>query len=418
MVNTPKKKVSSLIIGEIMNKNTVTENHHKCNKHTNCEHYHYSFHSIDTPMNNLLEPERTSNIFCKVLTDENAIPTVSTTPTGLSPLQIRKAYGLNNIAADGTGQKVAIINAYNCPTAVTDFKTFDKKFGINKPNNLTIKSFATSSDQDWAMEISMDIQWIHAIAPNAKILLVCAKSNSLPDLITAINYANNNGATVISMSWGSNEFINQTYFESCFSKQSCVYLAASGDTSVVSWPSASPKVLAVGGTTISVTAQGIRNGVVNEIGWSGSGGGKSVYEPLPDYQSTIGIVGKRTTPDVGICANPGVSVLNTYGYGNQRGWFKVGGTSLSSVLWAGIIVLTNQIRTSKNKSVLSTSLLHNYLYSTVGTDKYIRDFYDITIGTSGANTTKINYDTVVGLGTPKNTSPLNGLINDLATLIP
>ena len=285
---------------------------------------------------------------------------------------------------------------------------------------LIVKNFATKTDQGWAMETLMDVQWAHALAPGATILLVQAKSNSITDLLVAIDYANKNGATVVSMSWGSNEFASEALYEAKFTKPNCVYIASSGDTGgVVCWPSCSTKVMAIGGTVLSVTSTGLRTNSSAEVGWSGSGGGISLYQPLPLFQSSRGLKGKRQTPDVGIIADPGAAVYNSFGFSSQKGWFAVGGTSLGAVCWAPIIAIANQLRVSAKKKTLSTSSLLTYLYNTLGNGpSYSKNFYDIIAGTAGNNTTKAGYDNVAGLGAPKNTNMVSGIIADLVNTIP
>ncbi len=170
---------------------------------------------------------------------------------------------------------------------------------------------------NWGMEIALDVEWAHAIAPQAKILLVEARTASLTDLLSAVNYARNQPDVVaISMSWGGSEFSGQTSYNSYFtSNYGAVFFASSGDNGgVISWPSSSANVISVGGTTLTNGASGY-----TESAWSGSGGGVSAYEPASSYQAKAlsdANLGSqlRATPDVSYNADPntGFAVYDTY----------------------------------------------------------------------------------------------------------
>lgn len=332
-------------------------------------------------------------------------------PSGYTPTQLRKAYGLHNFTQSGLGQKVGIISAYNNATKImTDFKYYDSYFGINKPDVLTIKSFGTISDSGWALESSLDTQAIHCMAPSANILLVQAKTSSLSDLLDAVNYAVTQGCSIISMSFGTNEFSAETSYDRYFNIPGIIFIASSGDTGGVSfWPSVSPYVTSVGGTTLSLTSDGTR---ISEVGWKGSGGGVSKYEPVSTFQYSYGFVGKRNTPDISAVADPssGMAVRSS------SSWYKVGGTSLSAPLCAGMLAVINSVRTSNSKSNLTRLSFMNYLYTTIAKTKYSSDINDVTSGQAGQNVTKPGYDNVSGFGTPKNTSSSSGFIYDLANI--
>ena len=231
-------------------------------------------------------------------------------PTPYGPSQIRNAYGVNQIpapttpagtvATDGTGETIAIVDAYADPNIQTDLTTFDSKEGVTGNGTLTVLNESgqtsplpgTDPTGGWELEESLDVEWAHAIAPGADILLVEAQSPSNQDLLKAVGVANAyNTASynmntmtygpvgwqqlmypvvAVSMSWGESEFSGETSYDaSTFSTPGVVYVAASGDSGVVEWPSSSPNVVAVGGTSLTVT-----NGAYsNETAWSGSGGG-------------------------------------------------------------------------------------------------------------------------------------------------
>ena len=243
------------------------------------------------------------------------------------------------ITGNGAGQTIAIVDAYNDPTIAGDLATFDNTFGLAPPPGLTVvnqlgKSPPLTTDSGWAIETSLDVEWAHAMAPSANILLVEANSASLANLLTAVSTAahgnvNNSPVTVVSMSWGSGEFLGETSYDSTFNVPGVTFVAASGDSGAPGlWPAFSPNVLAVGGTTLTVNSTS--GAWVSETAWSGSGGGVSRYEALPSYQKSFGIVASgRVTPDVSFDANPstGYYVYDSVPYQGYTGWWDVGGTS-------------------------------------------------------------------------------------------
>jgi subtilase family serine protease len=302
-----------------------------------------------------------------------------------NPAEIKAAYNLPT--GDVGSGTIAIIDAYDNPNVATDLSVFSSQFGLKAPN-LEIHKMSSfiQPNSGWAMEISLDVQWAYAIAPNAKILLVEAKTNSITNLLAAVDYARGRSDVVaISMSWGSNEFFGQTSYNSHFqSNYGATFYASSGDAGgVISWPSSSTNVVSVGGTTLTQTGTSY-----SETAWSGSGGGVSVYETKPTYQNELSY-SKRSTPDVAYNADPskGFLVYNTYGV--QKGWFAVGGTSAGAPQWAAIRAITN--------SATNDNFYAGYPQS------YGQDFTDITQGQSGVNTASPNYDLSTGIGSPLGT---------------
>ena len=196
------------------------------------------------------------------------------------------------------------------------------------------------------------MEWAHAIAPSAKILLVEADTPSGANLMKAVDYARARTDVVsVSMSWGGQEFKGETSLDSHFtSTHGIAFFASSGDSGAgTSWPAASPKVIAVGGTHIRLSSSGT---FVSETAWDGSGGGISVYEKEPAYQKTYNISrshGMRATPDVAYNADPS-SGFSVYHAG---GWYVVGGTSAGAPQWAAIAALgANTVSTELSLSKL------------------------------------------------------------------
>ena len=269
-------------------------------------------------------------------------------PAGFSPSQIQTAYGVNQIAfdssngtvaGDGAGQTIALIEEYYDPYVLSNLTTFDNQFGLIAPPSFTqyVQTGLRSDNTDWALETSLDVEWAHAIAPAANIVVVEAapgpNSNPLEYLLDAVDYASGlSGVSVVSMSWGSSEFSGETTDDSTFltpaNHSNVAFVASSGDSSIVEYPSSSPNVLAVGGTTLTLNSNGTYG---SETGWSDSGGGKSTYETEPSYQDSVQTTGKRTTPDIAWDANPntGVAVYDSVG---GYGWVEVGGTSVGRLV--------------------------------------------------------------------------------------
>src|SRR6266542_2852684 len=208
----------------------------------------------------------------------------TTSPTGLSPATIKSAYGFSTSATAGAGKTIAIVDAYDDPTAESDLGVFSNTFGL--PACTTANGCFRKVDQrggtryprkdsGWALEISLDIQWAHAIAPGAKILLVESDSNSFANLLAAEDYAKAH-AGYVSNSWGGSEFSGETGYDSHFVQSGVSFFVSSGDAGLpAEYPSASPKVISVGGTTLHFDGNGAFTG---ETGWSSGGGGCSSVE--------------------------------------------------------------------------------------------------------------------------------------------
>ena len=319
-------------------------------------------------------------------------------PAGMTPADIKKAY---NISGAGKGT-VAIVDAFDDPKIESDLGAFDRQFGIGactSANGCFEKrkmSSGVKSSAGWATEIALDVEWAHAIAPGAKILLVEAASDSGTNLLKAVDYARSRKDVVaISMSWGGSEFASEVKSENHFvSPHGAVFFASSGDDGHgASWPAVSANVIAVGGTKLNFTKAG---NVRSETAWSGSGGGVSEYIAEPAFQSSYGIryaKGKRAVPDVSYDADPatGYPVYTSLSDSGAKGWFEVGGTSAGSPQWAALRAI------SKNISL-------DRIYS-AKTKDYFRD---VKTGADGACKyfckAKAGYDYVTGLGSPINLS--------------
>ncbi|MGC2944285.1 S53 family peptidase [Burkholderia ambifaria] len=356
-------------------------------------------------------------------------------PVGLSPQRIRSFYGFDQLPARGYGgddQVIAIVDAYDNPNVEADLRLFSSTFGLSpcaSPRCFT-KVYATPDkrppppDALWALESSLDVQWAHAIAPNARIVLVEAASSSLDDLMSAIALATTPapvgpGAKVVSISWGTPEFLAETQFDGQFASANGVsFVAGSGDGgNGIDYPAASPYVLSVGGTSIATDASGAYAG---ETAWAGSGGGQSAIEPEPTYQSNLGIpsdsLGLRGVPDVAYHADPasGFAVYDSYGYAGQSGWFVVGGTSAGAPQWSALIAIANSVRIARGKTALNAvGAIHTVLYG-LASSASATNFRDIVSGSNGVCgtlcTATAGYDYVTGLGRPMAADLVQALI--------
>lgn len=259
--------------------------------------------------------------------------------TGCNP------YSVTTVPTGGS-KAIAIVDAYNYPTAATDLAYFSSQFGLPAAN-LTVEYANASSgacngakpsaSSDWELEEALDIEWAHAMAPKAQIYLVEAQSSSMTAMMSAVACASSlvkaAGGGEVSMSWGSSEFSGEKTYDSSFATAGVVYLASAGDSPGVEYPSASPNVIAVGGTSLSRNP--VSGNFQAELSWQQAGGGPSAYETRPSYQSSVssetGSV--RGVPDIAAVADPTTGVWVYQG----GSWYIVGGTSVASPVWAGII---------------------------------------------------------------------------------
>ncbi len=362
-------------------------------------------------------------------------------PSGYTPLQILEAYGFystsgtNNIsfngaAGNGAGQTIAIVDAYNDPNIGGDLAAFDAQFNLAAPpsfsvvnqNGSTTSLPGVDSSGGWEMEEALDVEWAHAIAPGASIVLVEASSSTITNLNTAVTTASKmSGVSVVSMSWSGGESSSETSEDSIFTTpsghQGVTFLAATGDSGTPSgYPAFSPNVVAVGGTSLYLNSD---NSYQSETAWSnttGAGGyGSSSYEAEPAYQESVQSTGKRTVPDVSFDADPDTGVAIYDSYDNSSGpWTQIGGTSLATPSWAGIIAVINQGRVATGGSTLNgpTQTLPA-LYSLSSSD-----FHDVTGTNNGPYKTGAAYSKETGLGTPVATNLIPDMVNYANASVP
>jgi kumamolisin len=317
----------------------------------------------------------------------------------------------------GGSQTIAIVDAYDDPDAAADLEAFSVQFGLPFSAGKFKVVYAGGSEPPvdptggWEVEESLDIEYAHAMAPNATLYLVEANSNYDSDLFPAVQAASNlvlcgstttcprgsKGRGEVSMSWGGEEFPTELSLDSYFTTSGVVYLAAAGDSPGVIYPCASPNVVCAGGTS---TARSEYTGnLIQEIAWSDAGGGISYYEPIPGYQSeNRGIArqlgGYRGVPDISADSNPntGVWVLDTFPVPGP-GWYIVGGTSVATPTLAGIVNASGQLASSSTAELLNIYELDNS-----------GSFNDITYGACGYYSGTFSapgWDLCTGFGSPR-----------------
>ena len=287
-----------------------------------------------------------------------------TRTTGITPRQIRSAYGFGNIddpnfTNRGAGQAIAVVVPYNTQNLTTSLATYSTEFGLPAPDTsnfqfVTATGTTPPADPDpshgWEAEAATDVELIHGIAPDAKIYVVLANSDLFPDLFVAVDkavdtlVANNGGGVVVMTAGSQNGEVNpnlEANFDQSFTRaaaQNVSFVSGAGDISGrVSYPAISPYVLSVGGTSLGFNPNGTF--AFTETAWGNTGGGVSTNYPAPAYETAAGLAfANRTNPDVAYNADPnsGMAVFDATTFGDvtgdgtaDSGWIPggVGGTS-------------------------------------------------------------------------------------------
>lgn len=381
----------------------------------------------------VLSTTAASGFVAQPMFDLGSLVANSAPPAGAyTPTQIQQAYGFNQINfgsvhGDGTGQTIAIVDAYDDPNIQADLNAFCAQFGlptttvtrVNENGGSALPS--TDSSGGWELEEALDVEWAHAIAPGARIVLVEASSTSDADLLPAVSYAASH-ANVVSLSWGGGEFSSEANYDSDFNHPGVAFVASSGDSGApISWPAASPNVLAVGGTSLYL---GSGNTYASEAGWNGSGGGPSAYESQPAYQHGVATqTSMRANPDVAYNASPntGFAVYDSFNYsGTSYGWIQLGGTSAGAPQWAALLAIADQGRSLNGLSPLNGSNPQGVL-TTLYQNASSGIFHDVTSGTSTGNpnySAGSGYDYVTGMGSPLANLVVNTLVGTTTSTPP
>jgi Putative Ig domain len=324
---------------------------------------------------------------------------------GYGPSQLQSAYALTSASAsDGAGRTIALVDAYNDPTAASDLAAYRSaaglpavpSFKVVNQNGATSPLPATApTSDDWTVEESLDLDMASAICPECNIVLVEATNDSGTGLYVAENTAAGL-AGYVSNSWGGTESSTDTTYDSeYFSHPGDVITASAGDSDYgVIYPATSPNVVSVGGTALSTASnsRGWTESVWNDGGGEGTGSGCSSYEPQPSWQTALGLTGcsKRIDNDTSADADPdtGLAVYDTSN--GNGGWNEVGGTSASSPMLAAMYALAGNAGSNPADDIYT----------------HTSDFYDVTSGSDGSCspaylcTAETGYDGPTGIGTP------------------
>ena len=386
------------------------------------------------------------------------------TATIYTPAQIRAAYGLPVLPSTassltsaqaaqlGAGQTIYLIDALNDPNVAAELASFNSKFGlpgctvtpIAVSASLPLKSapttgctfsivYSTASggmtattpayDSGWASEIALDVEWAHATAPYARIILIEGADSGPSTLVAAVQLANQMGPGVVSQSWGSPEDGTTTYYDPAYSVANMTYLASTGDAgSQVNWPAVSSHVLAVSGTSLTYAGSGPRTETV----WSGAGAGVSSFVATPAYQGLAvpGVSGfaYRSVADVTFNADPNTGqYLAVIAKGSTNvTWYGAGGTSVAAPQWAGIIAVANALRAQTALAPIGGAQTTLYGLATQA-GSYASAFLDVTQGSDGSCVTcyaGVGYDVPSGLGSPNVASLLTALSNQEVSVAP
>jgi kumamolisin len=354
--------------------------------------------------------------------------TFAETPASMGCVyKVGPAYAGCNPSTGGTRHPVggfgaiALVDAFDNPYAASDLATFDSNWGL--PGVSFAQIYCTTAaanvgcyttnpvpagNTGWGLEEALDIEWAHAMAPNATIYLVEAADNGCADLFYAAYWAGLYVASVgggeVSNSWTCGEFSSENSYDYSFynSYTNTSYFAAAGDAGAgANYPASSPWVVAAGGTTVNRHSNG---NFLNETCWGGSGGGYSAYENSQGYQFNLQAGGKRAIPDLSFNADPasGVYVYDA----DNGGWWIVGGTSVASPSLAGIVDLAgNKAGQGTPFAFQGFGYLQNQedylIYGQMPTAKaYKTNFYDVVSGSNGYSAYRL-YDLCTGVGTPR-----------------
>jgi subtilase family serine protease len=315
------------------------------------------------------------------------------------PSYLQSAYNLPSTTG-GAGQTVAVVDAYDDPSAATDLNSYRSYFGLPacttsngcfRKVNESGGSTYPAGNSSWGQEISVDLDMVSAICPNCHILLVEANSASIADLGTGVNEAVSLGANVVSNSYGGPEYSGEVADSAQYYDHPGVAVTvAAGDSGYgAEFPSTSNTVTSVGGTSlVQNTNTGTRN--ATETVWDDTGSGCSAYESKPLWQTDSGCA-NRTSTDVSAVADPntGVWVYDTYGGGT---WAIFGGTSVATPIVGAAYALAD--------NASSTTSMNSLPYADPAA------LNDITSGSNGTCTVaylcngEVGYDGPTGLGTP------------------
>ncbi len=368
---------------------------------------------------------------------------LKTVPGCYTPQLFRQAYRVDKLIQKnitGKGQTIVDIVSFGSPTLQQDMDIYDKQFNL-PPVNLQIIAplkepiYDPNGDRGgWAQETTLDVEIIHTIAPDAKIIVLVSPvaetegTIGLPEFLELQQYViDHKLGNIVSQSWAASELTLQdqagqqeiqrwdTFYQQATTQMGMTYLSSSGDNGATdftdlrgrqlasvqttAFPTDSPWVTSVGGTTLRHIGS-----TFSERAWNGSGGGFSRFYKTPSYQQSLPaavqsqLQNRRGVPDVAGAADPRTGLVIYIG----GQWTVGGGTSASAPLWAGIVALANQMAGHP------LGFINPALYKLAVSKSYEQDFNDITIGNNTNNATQVQgytavpgWDPITGLGSPE-----------------
>ena len=344
-----------------------------------------------------------AKLHCLVIRNTAARPTAQTvrpgaipSGNGYGPASLQAAYDLAAAsAADGSGTTVAVVDAYDDPSAAGDLAEYRSAAGLpaltsgqftryNQEGQTSPLPAEAPVSDDWTLEETLDIDMVSAICPRCKIDLVEADNDSGNGLYVAEHAAATTlGARYISNSWGGSETsADASYDSEYFGVPGVVYTASAGDAAYgggVIYPATSPNVVSVGGTTLNTSsdARGWTESLWDTSSGEGTTSGCSAYEPRPAWQTAISIIppacSKRVDNDVAADADPGTGAAVYDTSNGNGGWTEVGGTSQASPIIAAVFALAGNNGNGGNNAADS-------IYTHTG------DLYEVTGGSNGTCT--------------------------------
>jgi subtilase family serine protease len=336
---------------------------------------------------------------CEALVRVNAQgkAAAAATPSGYGPADIQSAYGL--AGSNASGRTVAIVDAYDDPTAEADLAVYRSTYGLPacttangcfRKVNQTGGTTPPRKAGDWAQEISLDLDMVSASCPSCKILLVEANTPSFANLGTAVNYAASQGVAAISNSYSGTD----TAQTSAYNHPGIAITASTGDNGYgVGSPASFDSVVAVGGTSLN-RASNTRGWT--ESAWSGAGSGCSTRNAKPSWQTSATQCSGKALADVSAVADPntGVAVYDSTAYRGAAGWLVFGGTSASAPIIGSVYALSGN----------TAGYPASYTWA------HASALNDVTTGSNGSCPTAVwchagaGWDGPTGLGTPAGTS--------------
>ena len=344
----------------------------------------------------------------------------------LCPNALQTAYKTNSIsfANGGAGMTIAIVDAFHYVN--TDIDLYNFSVDMNLPictlangcyknldqNGNPAVNTTCGSDSGWELETMLDLEYAHAMAPNAKLILVEGCTNFDSDLYQAVQTAAGLG-DVVSNSWGEDEYDGEQDGDPTFFSTKPMLFASGDDGAPAIYPCTSPNTTCIGGTSLQVNLTTLQR--VSETGWAGSGGGCSIVEPAQGYQTNHGVTlcgAFLAAPDISAIAadTSEVAVLDSLNSGNSHGYYRVWGTSLATPVMAGLIADLDTARTTvvptfQRKAKLQGSAGSPYINDSLylkyagapNANPYKFYYYDVLVGNNGFAAGP-GYDLVTGLG--------------------